>query len=400
MLILHVIASMDPKYGGPSQGIRNLDAAKKDREIIREVVCFDPVNSPYLGKDNFKIHPLDGGSGSWGYSKKLIPWLNSNIQRFDVVIINGIWQYYSYATWKVISGLKRQSAGVKIPKLFVMPHGMLDPYFQNARDRRLKAVRNRIYWKLIERNVINNADGLLFTCQAELLLARQTFKFYHPRKEYDVGYGIQAPPLLNNSMSAAFYKLCPELSGKPYLLFLSRIHPKKGIDMLLEVYINLYQSMSGAKGVLPKLAIAGPGLDTVYGKQLKQKVEQANLQNNVFFTGMLTGDAKWGAYYNCQAFMLPSHQENFGIVVAEALACGKPVLISNQVNIWREIEKEGAGIVDNDDKPGVEKMLKKWLEFTPEQQAEMSGKAKLTYEKYFEINTIAQNYTDVFAGAM
>lgn len=392
MRILHVIASMDPKYGGPSQGIRNLDTVKNGREVV----CFDASDSSYLGQDNFKIHALGKGIGVWNYSNKLIPWLYNNIQRFDIVIINGLWQYYSYATRKVMVDLKKKNPGSKLPKLFVMPHGMLDPYFQKAKSRRLKAIRNWIYWKLIENKVVNDAHGLLFTCQTELLLARETFKPYHPRKEYDVGYGIKTPPVLNSDMSAAFYELCPELKDQPYLLFLSRIHPKKGIDVLIDVYVDIYRTINNSELMLPKLAIAGPGLDTSYGKLLKQKVEKAGHKKNVFFTGMLTNDSKWGAYYNCQGFVLPSHQENFGIVVAEALACGKPVIITNQVNIWREIDREGAGLVDDDDKAGIKRMLIKWLELSSAERLQMSVKAKATFEKYFSVSKIAQNYTNAF----
>ena len=400
MLILHVIASMDPKYGGPSQGIRNLNAGEKDREVIREVVCFDASDSSYLGHDNFKIHALGKGAGVWNYSNKLIPWLNNNIQRFDIVIINGLWQYYSYATGRVMASLKKQFPGNKLPKLFVMPHGMLDPYFQNAKGRRLKAIRNWAYWKLIEKNVVNDADGLLFTCQTELLLARETFKPYKPRKEYDVGYGIDAPPMFNDKMSDTFYELCPDFKGKPYLLFLSRIHPKKGINLLVDAYASLYES-SDSKSTIPKLVIAGPGLESDYGKLLRNRIaKKPELLKNICFTGMLTNDSKWGAFYGCEAFVLPSHQENFGIVVAEALACGKPVLITNQVNIWREIIKEGGGIVEDDNKQGVKNMLKQWFNLTSSQKKQMSVNAISTYEKYFAINSIVQNYTDAFEGKM
>jgi len=396
MLILHVIASMDPKYGGPSQGIRNLDAGEKDRDVVREVVCFDAGDSSYLGHDNFEIHALGKGAGVWNYSNKLIPWLNNNIQRFDVIIINGLWQYYSYATWKVMTGLRKQLPGIKLPKLFVMPHGMLDPYFQNAKSRRLKAIRNWTYWKLIEKNVVNDADGLLFTCQTELLLARETFKPYKPRKEYDVGYGIDTPPVFSDKMSNAFFELCPHFKGKPYLLFLSRIHPKKGINLLIDAYAALYES-SDSKETLPKLVIAGPGLESNYGKLLRNKIaKKPELQNNICFTGMLTDDSKWGAFHACEAFVLPSHQENFGIAVAEALACGKPVLITNQVNIWREIIKEGGGIVEDDSKQGVKKMLQQWFNLTSSQKKQMSINAISTYKKYFAINSIVQNYTDAF----
>ena len=248
-----------------------------------------------------------------------------------------------------------------------------------------------------ERNVINDADGLLFTCQTELLLARETFKPYKPKKEYNVGYGITAPPSYHSGMSMAFNKLCPGLDGKPYFLFLSRIHTKKGLNLLIDAYINLYELDNIADTEIPKLVIAGPGLETNYGKWLQNRIpNKSKAKKNIFFTGMLTNDSKWGAFYGCEAFVLPSHQENFGIAVVESLACGKPVLISNQVNIWREIVTGGAGFVENDDKQGAQKLLINWLGLTQKDKNQMGINAFDTYQTYFAINKIAQNYTDAF----
>jgi len=397
MRILHVIASMDSKYGGPAQGIRNLDLGSNIQEIIREVVCFDAVDSTFLEFDTFKVHALGKGKGVWNYSPNLIPWLYKNIENFDVVIINGLWQYYSYATWKVITDIKKRTSNKKLPRFLVMPHGMLDPYFQRASNRKVKALRNWIYWKAIEKNVVNDADGLLFTCQTELLLARETFKPYKPKKEYDVGYGIVKPPAYNSDMAVAFNKLCPKLNGAPYFLFLSRIHTKKGLNLLIDAYVSLYETENPYTTIIPKLVIAGPGLETNYGKWVQNRIpSESKAKQNIFFTGMLTNDSKWGAFYGCEAFVLPSHQENFGIAVVEALACGKPVLISNQVNIWREIAAEGAGFVENDDKQGAKKLLRKWLGLTQQEKSQMGTHAFSAYQNYFAIHKIAQNYTYAF----
>src|SRR6185437_744343 len=99
MHLLHVISSMDPVNGGPSQGIRNLDIAMRNEGVVREVVCLDPPDSPYLNRDEFTIHSLGPWRSQWRYSSKLIPWLYANIHRFDIVIINGLWAYHSYASW-------------------------------------------------------------------------------------------------------------------------------------------------------------------------------------------------------------------------------------------------------------------------------------------------------------
>lgn len=306
-------------------------------------------------------------------------------------------------------------------RCFVMPHGMLDPWFQRDKSRRVKAVRNWFYWWLVERGVVNSADALLFTCQQELELARTTFGGYRPKREINVGYGIAEPPAFEPKMREAFAARCPDLHGRPYLLFMSRVHPKKGVDLLVRAYARIareHGARSREHGAteraetgglrpevgaelqvsgftpqvsdVPDLVIAGPGWESDYGREVRGLIDEANrtaraeagdLRPEVSETAdgvdaaatksgnsapihavaMLSGDAKWGALYGCEAFVLPSHQENFGIAVVEALACGKPVLISDQVNIWREIAEDGAGLVEEDTEEGVEKLLRKFL---------------------------------------
>jgi glycosyltransferase involved in cell wall biosynthesis len=99
--------------------------------------------------------------------------------------------------------------------------------------------------------------------------------------------------------------------------------------------------------------------------------------------GMLEGDAKWGAFYGCEAFVLPSHQENFGISVVEALACEKPVLISNKVNIWREIAEDGAGLVEADSVDGTARLLHRFL--VGEIKGGVAGRFSDCFRRHFEI---------------
>ena len=106
---------------------------------------------------------------------------------------------------------------------------------------------------------------------------------------------------------------------------------------------------------------------------------------------MLEGDCKWGAFHSANAFVLPSHQENFGIAVAEALACGLPVLISDKVNIWREIQSDGAGIVAPDSLEGTQHLLQSWVDLPLAQQIQMGGSAVQCFENRFEIHRMAQS---------
>lgn len=382
MKILRVISSMDPATGGPCQGIRNAVPALAKLGVINEVVCLDDPNAAFLKKDPFIIHAVGKAEGGWQYHKNLVPWLEQNLDRFDAVIIHGLWLYHGHATQKAVRSYNKQNPKKQV-SVYVMPHGMLDPWFQKAAGRKLKAIRNWLYWKLIEGKVVNGVDAVLFTCEEELLLARQSFTPYHPKQELNVGYGILTPPEQTAAMSAAFYnsRLVPE--GQPYFLFLSRIHEKKGVDILINAYLALLDEQPG----LPHLVIAGPGMDTAYGAQMKAL---AGVCKKIVFPGMLTGDSKWGAFYNSTAFILPSHQENFGIAVVEALACGKPVLISKQINIWREIAAAGGAIVKEDTEAGAYAMMQAWQQMSAAEQHVMATNARKVFEEKFTVANAAQ----------
>ena len=398
MKVLRIIPSMDPSSGGPCQGIRNIIPELHKAGITNEVVCLDDPAAEFLKTDDFPIVALGPAKGPWQSSPQLVPWLVENLARFDVVIVHALWLFHGYAARKALRIHKRSKG--KVPRVYVMPHGMLDPYFQRAGERKLKAVRNWAYWKLIESKLINEADGILFTCEAELLLARQPFQPYHPKREINIGYGVQPPPPFNEEMKVAFKASCPGLGDQPYFLFLSRIHEKKGIDHLVEAYSNIYQlyQRSNSLEMLPKLVVAGPGLDTEFGSKLESMANTLpGLKDAIFFPGMLTGAGKWGAFYGCEAFVLPSHQENFGIAVAEALACGKPVLISYQVNIWREIVETGAGIVADDNTAGAELLINSWMKLSHAGKLEMKGNATRCFQKEFTITSAADRFVQLLA---
>ncbi len=408
MNVLRIIASMDPASGGPCQGVRNSIPELEKLGICNEVVCLDDPASSYLGNDVFPVHALGLGARPWCYSSRLMPWLLENFKRFDVIIIHGLWLYPSYAATKARELFNiRQSANKsvsKTPKIYIMPHGMLDPYFQKDPSRRLKALRNWIYWKIIESKVVNRAEGLLFTCEGELLLAKQPFRPYHPKKEINVGYGIQAPPPFEAAMTRAFLEKCPQVEAQqPYILFLSRIHEKKGVNLLIDAYAKVIdrlekENADKSKVSFPKLVIAGPGLETSYGTKMQQMVsEHKILERSVFFPGMLTGKAKWGAFYGALAFILPSHQENFGIAIVEALACSKPVLISNKVNIWKEILSCNAGIINDDTVDGTISSLNNFFSLTPDERDNMGRQARLAYEKYFDVVAIAHHLIEAIS---
>jgi len=383
MRILHVISSMDPKKGGPSQGLRNLIPYLEFYGAQVEIVCLD--NEDLISEQPKIIkHKLGNGISAFHYNSKLRSWLIKNLTSFNFVSVHGIWQYPNIAVYSAIAHLKRK--GEKhIPKVVIIPHGMLDPYFQTVEERKWKALRNEIVWRLTERRAINAADAVFFTCQIELELARTTFKGYHPKKEINVGYGIQDPPIFDDRMHQEFKQKCPGLQDKSYWLFLSRIDPKKGIDVLINSYKELLQ-----KGLnLPHLVIAGP-TESAYAQKM---VEVAKDVDSIHFPGMLTGDQKWGAFYGCSAFLLPSHQENFGIAIVEAMACGKPVLISNKVNIWKEIQAGNGGwIIEEINRLNLIDELLKIIQLNTTELSQKGQQARSTFEKHFRVEQKAEQF--------
>jgi glycosyltransferase involved in cell wall biosynthesis len=173
-------------------------------------------------------------------------------------------------------------------------------------------------------------------------------------------------------------------------LFLGRIHPKKGCDLLLTAFA---QVAARDPGLL--LVIAGPDPDNLR-QDLLGTVPDVDPAREVW-TGMLTGNAKWGAFRAAEAFVLPSHQENFGIAVAEALACGTPVLISNKVNIWREIEAGSAGLVAADTLTGTKELLSRWIELGTDGRAALARGAETVFRARFHIDRATQDLLEVLA---
>ena len=390
MNILHVIASMDPAQGGLAQAVRNTVPALASLGAGNEVLCLDAPSAAFVGSDPFPVHAIGPARGPYRYGAGLRPWLLANLERFDAVVAHGLWLHNSAGTFSAVRRYARLHPGHRVPRFYVMPHGMLDPYFQRAPGRRLKAMRNVLVWKLFESQAVNGADGVLFTCAQELLLAREPFSPYRPRRELDVGLGIEAPPAEQPSMAPAFATACPAVAGRPYLLFLARLHEKKGTDLLVRAYLRLRATRAG----LPALVVAGPGLDSAHGRAVQAMVREGD---DVHFPGMLQGDAKWGALYGCNAFVLPSHQENFGIAVVEAMACGRPVLISNQVNIWRECEP--GGLVDDDSDEGTARLLQRWFDLGDAERAERAAQARAAYARHFAVERAAARLLAALSGA-
>ncbi|WP_245932601.1 glycosyltransferase [Aquabacterium olei] len=382
--ILHVISSVNPSGGGPIEGLKRMAAEHRAHGRTVEVACLDDPGADWVKEFPLKCHALGPGYiGNYRYSGAMTAWLKANRTRYDVVFVNGIWQYHAFAVWRALHGTDTP--------YFVFIHGMLDPWFK--RRYPIKHLKKWLFWPWSEYRVLRDARSVLFTCENERLLARQSFWLYQCR-EAVVNYGTDAPPEEYEKQVRAFREGFPALVGKRQLLFLGRVHEKKGADLL-------FHAIARIRGASPELiegiqiVMAGPNAHA-YGSQMRQLTIDLRIADMVTWVGMVAGDMKWGAFKSASAFILPSHQENFGIAVAEAMACGVPVLISDQVNIWREIVSSGSGFVEPDSIDGTERLVRRWLE-TPEMEWRAMGqRARQCFQNQFTISRSVQSVINIY----
>jgi glycosyltransferase involved in cell wall biosynthesis len=247
----------------------------------------------------------------------------------------------------------------------------------------------QIFWMLAEGRVLRDAKAVLFTCEEERECARGVFKG-HRYREQVVLFGTADPSGSAGAQIEAFNTAFPHLRDRDCFLFLSRIHPKKGCDLLIQAFADCLPT-------LPQnldLVIAGP--DHVgYIPELTALAGRRGISNRIHWPGMLKGDVKWGAFRKAKALVLPSHQENFGVAVAEAMACSTPVLISDKVNIWREVSAAGAGIVQPDTLEGTRSLIKLFLALSPDEIEKMSQNARSGFLKFFDVNVTARDFARV-----
>jgi len=381
--LLHLIRSLDPRGGGPQEGLKQIVLELSRVGWSSEVATLDSPQALSEVAFPASTTALGPARGGYGYAPAAVAWLNDNVGRFDAVIVHGLWQYHGLAAWRALHGRK-------VPPYFVFPHGMLDPWFK--RTYPIKHSKKWAYWPWAEYRVLRDATRVLFTCEQERILARDSFWLYRAN-EAVAGFGIEGPLSDAATDRAVFLSRFPDLASKRLLLYLSRINPKKGCDLLIQAFAATREEHD------LHLVMAGPD-DSGWVGMLQQLADRLGVADRITWTGMLGGAMKWGAYHAADAFILPSHQENFGIVVAEALALRRPVLISNQVNIWKEIEADGAGLIAADTEAGATDLIRRWIATSPQAREEMGKAAVRCFETHFHISASAARLREIVSAGI
>ena len=329
--VLHVVPYMHPRAGGPPVVVDRLCRRLTDRGWTSRVISTDTFSDPgdrswleaYEGHYPLEVYP-SRGPGSYSYSRSLAAQLDRLVPQCRLVHLHTVW---TYPTWAAMKACRRHG----VPYV-VMPHGMLDPY---SLER--KWLKKQLYGRLIEWPNLRRAKAMIYTHDAERQLAESSIAGLP--SGYIVPLGSDEPPQAGRNVLAEEF-LCehPHLRGRAVVTFLSRLHPKKGLDLLIPAFADLVTRRPSAH-----LVLVGPGEES-YVQRLRQMVEQFSIAESVTFIGPLEGRAKWAALAASNVFVLPSFQENFAIVVVEAQRMGVPVVLSRRVNIWEDIVSGGGGV--------------------------------------------------------
>jgi glycosyltransferase involved in cell wall biosynthesis len=268
------------------------------------------------------IFPPQWGA-SFKYSRPLASWLSSKIRNFDLAHIHAVFNHSSVAASQAC-----RKAGVPY---IIRPLGTLDPWSMTQ-----KSLRKRLFWQVTGKAMLHHAAAVHYTSEVEKLSTEGHLGLNHGKV---IALGIDA----NNSNSNA------QLRGEPYVLVLSRLHPKKGLHVLIDAFLALVEQGELANW---RLIIAGDGLPD-YVSKLKAKVAASPQRNRIVFTGWLDDENKHAMLGGASLLALPSHQENFGLCVMEALSHAVPVLVSPNVNLAAEIVSANAGWIAAVDKDAL-----------------------------------------------
>jgi len=377
--VIHVVRSLRPETGGLAAAVRQLAVTQRGRGDQVTVASLDPADAAEAG-----VVIVGSRSHGYGYASEYVPWLRANAGECDVVCVHGLWQYQGFGAWRALRGTGTPYV--------VYCHGMLDVWFKRAHP--LKHAKKWLYWPWAEYRVLRDAAAVCFTAEEERRRARESFWLYRANERISP-LGIEAPPGDVDRHMTAFFAAAPALQEKKFLLFLGRVHPKKGVDLLLEGYAAAWRGRMDA----PALALAGPIGDEAYAQRLCADAGRLGVAEQVTWLPMLSGDVKWGALRACEAFALFSHQENFGVAVVEALACGKPVLISDQIAIHGEISRDGAGFVGPDTVAGASAALRRWRDGDAAARVAMGAAATACFRGRFEIGRATESLASVIEEA-
>jgi len=339
MKILCVIPYYYPalQYGGPIASVHGLNKALVENGIDvtvyttnigieTEVPVDKEVDINGVKVVYFRLSRIFGFAIdlSWQFSIEMAKALRRNISKFDLVYINGLWNYPAAISCYYSRHYNKP--------YIVAPRGMLYRYTMGK-----KAWKKWPYYQLISKRDMQCASAIHYTTRDE---AQQCHTRLHLNNTaLIIPNGVDVSAFIHLPESERLKARYPVLEAKKVILFMSRLSWKKGLDILVKAFAMLAKDRNDTH-----LLIVGPD-EGGYEKKIRRWLKDEGVQDKATFTGMLKGDEKLNALAGSDLFVLPSYSENFGMVVVEAMSCNLPVIISDQVGICDDVENANAGII-------------------------------------------------------
>ena len=387
MKILQIIPSISLVYGGPSQMVRGLSTALAKQGI--DVTILTTNANGDSGQAPLDV-PLDQPVNENGYQVRYFPcspfrrykfsldllnWLKTHASEYDLAHIHALFSPVSSAPSTV-------ARSQKLPYI-LRPLGTLDPADLNKK-KQLK----KLYAALLERPNIAGASAIHFTSHEE---ARISERFGVKTNDLIIPLGVTLPELTKTPEAILSHlEIQPNV---PIILFLSRIEPKKGLDILIPALEKVL-----ATGLNFQFILAGSNpQDPEYETKIKQQIQSSALAEKTIISGFVTGEIKTALLTKADLFVLPSYYENFGIAVAEAMAVGTPVIISKGIYIWEDVETAEAGWVGNGTIDEISSLIETAL--TNPQECQRRGLNAQNYAlTYYSWDAIAQQMIQAYQG--
>jgi glycosyltransferase involved in cell wall biosynthesis len=378
MKVLHVISGLDPENGGPTFALMGMAAAQAAAGLNVSVLATWQIQSGFplaqqLRDRRVQVDLIGQATGKLSRHPDLASAVDRAVGEAGVVHIHALWEEIQHQTARAA-----QRRGVPY---VVTPHGMLSPW-SRAQGTVVNRWGKKLYMAARLRANLDRAAMIHFTTTAE--------------RDLVAPLGLKAPTLVETigldleefrdlPARRAFRSQHPEVGDRPTVLLLSRLSPQKGLDRLIPAFAKLARPET-------VLVLAGPDYDG-YGEVVRRLVRENGIESRVFFAGMLRGRARIEALVDGDLFVLPSHHENFGIVVAEAMAAGAALIVSREVNLWNEVVASGAGAAVSGEVTELAGEMGRWLDDPA--RRESAGRAGRAYAlEHYDWNAIAQHWVE------
>ncbi|BAZ01869.1 putative glycosyltransferase [Tolypothrix tenuis PCC 7101] len=376
--VCQVVASINENVGGPAYSVTNLAQALYQHNINSHLFTLDyQCHGKQILTTEVQVHSQKASKVAKyfrGFQPQASNYLfNLAAKDLDIIHNHGLWMFPNlYA---------RQAAVINKINLVISPRGMLEPWSLNN-----SWYKKWLAWILYEKENLNCATAFHATSAEEVNSIR---KLGYRQPIALIPNGINIPSLEEEFSRQILIDIFPKLADKKWLLFLSRVHPKKGLNHLIDVWQSLVNQFPDWH-----LIIAGPDL-IGYQEKLELQVEQLNLKKKVTFTGMLSGQHKFSALSNADVFVLPTHSENFGIAVAESLAYGVPVITTKGAP-WEDLQHYGCGWWIEDNQQALKVALVDAMQMSERQRQVMGLKGRDLVQAKYSWNSIAQEMANVY----